>query len=322
MASPADRPARTLLDMTERGEDPRRPPLLELIVAGGSLLGVVLAVLGLDIDRTMRAVAISLLTLAAVLALVSLVAARFRRIALGGAVGMALVAVGVLALAPSGTPATTSAVNSPAPSGLVVSSLEVLAAGPERAAEVDVSLRNPGTTRVGLTEVEVTIVDSAVVQVCLFASATDVSGSYDLELPDHPAPGTVLRKTLHQEIGPDELDRFTLRLGAPQLEAKHPLDSYLYRVRVAIAHDGGTQPVELGEFVVEAQNGLSTDHYFPAARPATLEDAKGAFCGDSEECQRRILSCWNANRVPLERLLAGDPQLSEGAARAKTTLFG
>lgn len=304
--------------MTTPARDSQRPPLLELVVAAGSLLGVVLAVLGLDIDRTMRAVGITLLALAAASALLAIVVARFRRIALGGAVGLALVAVGVLALAP---PGTTSATTGPAPAGLVVSSLEVLAGGPERAAEVDVSLRNPGTSRVGLTEATVTIVDSAVIHICQFASASDLSASYDVELPDDPPSGTVLRKALHQEIGPDELDRFSLRFGLPPLET-HPLDSYLYRVRISVANDAGSPPAELGEFLVEAQTALSTDHYFPAPRPATLADARDGLCGDTTECQHRVQSCWNDNRVQLERILVDGPKLSESAAKARTVLFG
>ncbi len=307
--------------MTTPARDSHRPPLLELIVAAGSLLGVVLAVLGLDIDKTMRAVGITLLTLAAASALLAIVIASFQRIALGGAVGLALVAVGVLALAPPGSPGVTSAPTSPAPAGLVVSSLEVLAAGPERAAEIDVSLRNPGTSRVGLTEALVTIVDSAVIHVCQFASATDLSASYDIELPDDPPSGTVLRKALHQEIGADELDRFSLRFGLPALETRHPLDSYLYRVRISVAHDAGSPPAELGEFVVEAQTALSIDHYFPAPRPATLNDAEAGLCGDSVDCQHRIRSCWNDNRVRLARMLVDGPKLSESAAKAKTVLF-
>lgn len=305
--------------MTTPARDSHRPPLLELVVAAGSLLGVVLAVLSLDIDRTMRAVGITLLTLAAASALLAILIARFRRIALGGAVGLALLAVGVLALAP---PSAPSATTGPAPAGLVVSSLEVLPGGPERAAEVDVSLRNPGTSRVGLTEAMVTIVDSAVIHICQFASASDLSASYDIELPDDPQSGTVLRKALHQEIGPDELDRFSLRFGLPPLETRHPLDSYLYRVKITVANDAGSPPAELGEFLVEAQTALSTDHYFPAPRPATLDDARDGLCGDSAECQQRVQGCWNDNRVRLERMLVDGPRLSESAAKARTVLFG
>lgn len=311
--------------MTTPAGDPRRTPLLELILAAGSLLGLVLTVIGLDIDRTARAVGAVLLVLAAACGIGGIVVAQRRRLAIGASIALVLGAVGMLALAPPGGSAVAPGRPSTATPGLIVSSMEVLAAGPNRPATIDVSLRNPGGIRVGLTGAEVTILDFALIPVCVSAANTQVSAEYDLQLPDEPAPGTVLRRVLHQEIGPDALDRFTLRFKAPNAGPKaNELDSYVYRVRITVAQDGGLPPVDLGEFVVEGQNAVTgTDHYFPSRTPATLADARDhGLCQDDKACQEATRACWNANRAALERLLGDGARLSDGAHQARQTLFG
>ena len=311
--------------MTTPAGEPRRPPLLELILAAGSLLGLVLTVIGLDIDRTYRAIGAVLLVLAAAGGIAAIFVAPRRRLAIGASIALVVSAIGVLALAPPAGSAIAPGRPSTATAGLVVSSVEVLAAGPNRPATVDVSLRNPGGIRVGLTEAEVTILDFAVIPVCVSAANTEVSADYDLQLPNEPAPGTVLRRVLHQEIGPDELDRFALRFKAPDAGPKaSELDSYVYRVRITVAQDGGLPTVNLGEFVIEGQNAVTgTDHYFPSHEPATLADARDhGLCQDDTACQQAIRTCWNANRAALERLLGEGARLSEGAAQARQALFG
>ena len=311
--------------MTTPAGEPRRPPLLELILAAGSLLGLVLTVIGLDIDRTYRAIGAVLLVLAAAAGIGAIFVAQRRRLAIGASLVLVVSAIGVLALAPPAGSAIAPGRPSTAAPGLIVSSVEVLAAGPNRPATVDVSLRNPGATRVGLSEVEVTILDFALIPVCVSAANTQVSADYDLQLPDEPAPGAVLRKVLHQEIGPDELDRFALRFKAPDGGPKaSELDSYVYRVRITVAQDGGLPTVDLGEFVVEGQNAVTgTDHYFPSRQPATLADARDhGLCQDDTACQQATRTCWNTNRAALERLLGDGGSLSDGAAEARKALFG
>ncbi len=311
--------------MTTPAADPRRPPLLEIMLAVGSLLGLVLTVIGLDIDRTFRTVGAVLLVLAAAGGIAAIVAARWRRAAVVASTCFVVAAVGVLAFAPpSGSSPGTPTVppNPSAPPALIVSSVEVVAAGPSQAATVDLSLRNPGATRVGLTRAQVTILDHALIPVCVSAANTEVSADYDLTLPENPAPGAQLTKVLHQEIGPDELDRFTLRFGTPT--PVRPLDSYVYRVRITISTDNGQPPVTVGEFLLEGPNGIvGTDHYFPSQTPATLADARDhGLCGDDVACQRQTQACWNRNRDSLERLLGDGTKLSDGAEQAKRTLFG
>lgn len=307
-------------------EDAKKPPLLEILLAVGSLLGLVMGVIGLDIDRTFRAVGAVLMLAALGSGIAAIFATRAKRVALLASATLLAAAVGVLAFAPPPAPAPAPTPTPSATPPLVVTATEVLSPGKDRPGTLDITLRNPTGGTVGLSKATVTVDGFARLAACVYGSNTQISGSYDLQLPDDPAPGTTLTKVLHQQLDAGATDRFTLGFAAPTRPAngKDPEDLavYLYRLRVAVAVDNGTS-VDLGTFVLETRNPLGSDvtHYLPGKLPATDADARASsLCGDDAACRAQVVACWNANRDAIGRLSAGHPGMSETMTRATTAL--
>lgn len=307
-------------------EEPKKPPLLEILLAVGSLLGLVMGVIGLDIDRTFRAVGAVLLLAALSSGIAAIFLGKAKRVALIASAGLLAAAVGVLAFAPPPAPAPPPTPTPSATPPLVVTATEVLPPTEDRPGTLDVTLRNPGGATVGLSKVTVTVDGFARLAACVYGSNTQISGTYDLQLPDDPRPGTTVTKVLHQQVEAGATDRFTLGLAGPtrRTNGKDPegLAVYLYRLRVAVAVDNGTT-VDLGAYVVETRNNLGTDvtYYLPGTLPATDEVAREkSLCGDDQACLDQVVACWNTNRDAIARLSAGNPGVSETVARARAAL--
>jgi hypothetical protein len=237
-------------------------------------------------------------------------------------------AVAILTLAPDPVAPSPAPTPTPGPQ-LKLSQVEVIAPdGKGSLATLDVTVRNDGDRVAVLTGVDLTIDGFGFLPACIFGSNLEVTGSYQVSLPDSPEPGTVLRVTLHQQVEAGAVDRFTIALKAPGDHAgtqAGSLGSFVYLLRMSVAQDGSGPAVAADPVLVEAGNGLDANgtFYFAADREATAADAgTGGVCGGEGECVRSQVSCWNANRATLLPLLAVRAKRSEGGDAAAAALGG
>lgn len=306
------------------GEQRGRSPLdgKDWLGAAGSVLAIALSVLGMNLEPAFRTAAVVLMLLAAGTGVAAIVLPRHRRITTTAAVVLVVAAVGILAFAPTPRPQPEP---SPTP-GPQLALSQVVVVPPDGAGSVatlDVTVRNDGD-RVGvLTAVELSVDDFAYLPPCLYGSDLEVTGEYEAVLPDDPAGGDVVRVTLHQQIEPGAVDRFTIGLKAPQREGLGVLASYVYLLRVSVLQDRAGPAVAAGPVLVDAGSALDSDgtFYFGAPRDATAADAgSGGLCGGETDCVRQQVACWNANRAALLPLLAVPATRSPGGDAAAADL--
>ncbi len=307
------------------------PPGLERrdwLGAGGSVLAIALSVLGLNKDPVFRAWAVALMLLAAATGITAILVSRFRRYTTAAAIVLVVASVAILTLAPE--PAGPPPAPSPTPGPqLSVSQVGVVAPdGTGAPAALDITVRNDGDRVAVLTGVDLTLDAFGFLPACIFGSNTEVSGTYQATLPDEPKAGQVVRVTLHQQVEPGGVDRFTIGLRAPAEHAGTPsgaIGSFLYLMRVFVAQDAAGPAIAAGPVLVDAGNALDANgtFYFGAARDATAADAgTGGVCGGEEDCVSRQVRCWNANRATLLPLLTVPAIRSQGGDVAAAALAG
>lgn len=193
-------------------------------------------------------------------------------------------------------------------------------------ATVDLTIRNSGSKRAALTALEITILDFKHVEGCSCGGDVPITGKYDIKLPENPKVGQKITMVLHQQIGPDALDRILVRFAGPKGNGKGSCtsaESFVYLVEIGIAQDGDRPTVSMGRYLIETKNAIiELNHYLGVARKVTPDDAVGnTLCSsDDQACIQQQCDCWNRNRNSLLKLFAPGVHLSEGAQNARKQL--
>jgi len=292
----------------------------------GSVLAILLSVIGLNKQPLFRGWAVALMLLAAGVGVLAIVIRRYRRVTTSAAVVLVVASVAILIAAPE--PGQPQPEPSPSPGPRVlVSKVDVIAPdGQGSVAVLDVTVRNDGDRPAVLTELDLAIDAFGYLPPCLSGSNLEVTGTYSATLPDSPGPGAVVTVSLHQQVEPGGVDRFTVGLKAPAGHAGDDLGaiaSYVYAGSVRVQQDAaGAQPDPV-PVVIDAGTGLDANgtFYFAAPRPATASDVgTGGICGGESGCVGAQVDCWNANRTTLLPLLARPGSRSQGAQAATASL--
>jgi hypothetical protein len=119
---------------------------------------------------------------------------------------------------------------------------------------VEVRLHNTGTRRSVLTSARFTITDFARITPCGLGAGLVASARYDVVLPIARRPGQV------------QADRFVFRLGVGKAIDEILGLTLVYELRVAVAHDNESEPVDVGRVVVALPGASSPAdlQFFPA----------------------------------------------------------
>lgn len=307
---------------------PSQAPLghKDWIGVAGSVMAILLSVIGLNKQPVFSGWAVALMVLAAGVGVLAIVVRKYRRLTTSAAVVLVVAALAILIVAPAPTQPQPDPTPTPGPK-VLVSKIDVVAPdGQGSVATLDVTVRNDGDRPAVLTELDLTIDAYGYLPPCLSGSNLEVTGTYAATLPDNPGPGAVVAVSLHQEVEPGGVDRFTVGLKAPTGHGGDDLGaiaSYVYAGHVQVQQDAaGAQPKPV-PVVVDAGAALDANgtFYLAAARDATAADVgTGGLCGGDSECVRRQVACWNANRTTLLPLLALPGARSTGAQAATTAL--
>jgi hypothetical protein len=297
------------------------------IGVAGSLLAILLSVIGLNKQPLFRGWAVALMLLAAGVGVLAIAVRRYRRVTTSAAVVLVVASLAILIAAPD--PVEPGPAPSPTPGPrLLISKVDVIAPdGAGSVAVLDVTVRNDGDRPAVLTELDLVIDAFGYLPPCLFGSNLEVTGTYAATLPDNPGPAEVVAVSLHQQVEPGAVDRFTVGLKAPD---GHPGDdlgaiaSYVYAGSVRLQQDAAGTAPDAVPVVIDAGSALDANgtFYFGAARNATAADVgTGGLCSGESGCVNQQVACWNANRATLLPLL-GKPGNRSPGARAATTALG
>ena len=176
----------------------------------------------------------------------------------------------------------------------------------DKPAGLDIKLHNTGGRRVVLAKADVNIEDVTRLDLCYTQGDLPSSNGYSAVLP---VTASAVSVPLHQQLGPDEADRFSLTFGvrARDIHGKAAGDAphmYLVRVSVSITHDGSRLPLPLGQFIFSAPSlPFGVVWYWPKAlEGATRKGLAQNFGLDFP--YEDYMPCWRANTTHLRNKLA------------------
>jgi hypothetical protein len=114
---------------------------------------------------------------------------------------------------------------------------------------VEVIVRNGGAGRAVISRAEIKILRMYSLPLCWTQGSLPVSEIYGAQLPVDAKPGDVVEVPLHQQVGPNQADRFEIGVSAigEVLEGKSELSGlYLFEFEVSLAHDGEETALPIG----------------------------------------------------------------------------
>ena len=202
---------------------------------------------------------------------------------------------------------------------------------PPQKPALELLVRNGGRGTAVISRAEIEVLRVYSLPLCFTQGALPVSESYGVRLPPDAKPGETIEAPLHQQVGTSEADRFKIRLsvdldrvreygvaagelGAEEGDGQLP-GFYIFEIAVALVHDGGGAPLEMGTALVSLPG-------LPLGGEYLLEE--GGFKRVTEtfltskpllEIWGEPISCWQANGRTAMRARGSDgtrsPQLEE-----------
>jgi len=116
------------------------------------------------------------------------------------------------------------------------------------AAVLDISVQNKGTARVVLRRAVVKVERFTTIHVCNTQGELEVTGEYDLSLPSPAEVGYTASKKVNQQVGPDEADRFQIRLQNKDIKKVHKVS--FYSLDVTIETNGSPAFIHAGKAMI------------------------------------------------------------------------
>jgi hypothetical protein len=180
---------------------------------------------------------------------------------------------------------------------------------PGRPSQLDVTLRNVGSSVSVLKRAELKVLDFGLIEICQAGGGLEPTAAYDVTLPSEPKIGETIDAKVSQQIKPNEADRFLLRLNVSN-EAMQ-FGSHLYQLDVRLYHDTSETPLELGKVVVSLP-------YDPS--PQDFPAANAQYYPEKERNLASPWGCYVKNEAEMRRLLSREgvrsSELNEGLLRA------
>lgn len=115
--------------------------------------------------------------------------------------------------------------------------VDILPEGFSESVTVELKIRNAGGSVAFLKEAEFLFSDVQANPLCAYPTAVPVSATYDVELPS-AMPASAVSTKISQSIGPNEVERFVLRVGT---SFDDPGGWVLYRFRIRLYYNEGRE---------------------------------------------------------------------------------
>jgi hypothetical protein len=177
---------------------------------------------------------------------------------------------------------------------------------------LEVKLYNEGDGRAVISRASFQIVDVADLEWCpdFAGSGTGLTGRYSVHLPTDGSVGQIQSRRVHQDLGPDEADRFSFIFETPDLE---PPTVKIYSLDASLTYHGAEEPLEVGRIVVVTPGALA-----PAEFPyylARVRQGRRIARETGVVLLPGSARCWRENRRRLARVVASDGQLTPTVER-------
>lgn len=166
---------------------------------------------------------------------------------------------------------------------------------------LEVTLHNTGGRRVVIDAARVEVRRVQKLRRCASQDDLLLSHVYGLLLPANAHEGDAVEMPLHQQVGPDEADRFRVELST-KLPPSDQTSLYLFEVAVSLRNDGPQSELPLGTAVVGLPELPAPGEYYWDA--GTLDVLHNFALGEPDYARylrQHALPCWRANTRALEQ---------------------
>jgi hypothetical protein len=174
----------------------------------------------------------------------------------------------------------------------------------EGRARVEVTLHNMGNRRVVIDRADVEVRDVYELRRCASQDDIPISRSYGLPLPIEAKTGDVFSAPLHQQVGPDEADRFSIAMSTKP-PANNPASLFLFKIDLSLQTNAPKPGLPLGDAVIGLPELPSAGRYYwTAETPQILERFLIGSPSYIGELRRFSMPCWRANTAALRQAAA------------------
>jgi hypothetical protein len=218
---------------------------------------------------------------------------------------LAAAAVAVPLVAISGNGSSSAVVPKPVrPAKLKVDSVVVsdYGKGLHPKPHLEVILHNLGGTRAVIDAASIVVTEVAAVKRCASQDDIPLSAVYGAVLPHHPSSRPVV-VPLHDQVGPDGVDRFKILLSTP-LGKPDPATYYLFHIKLTLLNDSPEAALPVASALVSLPEIPDQGEYF--WNHQTIGLLKGFEAGGrpASELWAEAMPCWRHNTKILRRALA------------------
>jgi hypothetical protein len=162
-----------------------------------------------------------------------------------------------------------------------------------------VTLHNIGQRLIVVDGAEVEVQRVFKLRRCASQGDIVLSHVYGLFLPADARQGQKFRTPLHQQVGPDEADRFRIELSTKLPEADQT-SVYLFEIAVRLRDDSSSTALSLGKAVIGLPE-LPTpgEYYWNSSTPKVLEELVASSPDYVRYLQHVAIPCWLSNAASL-----------------------
>jgi len=167
--------------------------------------------------------------------------------------------------------------------------------GPTPNPRLEIAVHNIGARRVVIDQARVEVKRIYELKRCASQDDLPLSNSYGLTLPVNAQKGDVFDQPLHQQVGPDEADRFAIALSAGPLRDR-PSSVFLFEIKVGLFSDGPRPMLSAGTAQVSLPKLPLIGEYFWGE--GTRQILHGFVIEGGEivkELRRFSMPCWRSN---------------------------
>lgn len=195
-------------------------------------------------------------------------------------------------------------------------SLQMPEPGPGEKSEVQIILHNVGNERSIIKRAVVRILHSDQMHLCFSQGSLGLSESYDVTLPDSPAPGQIVEVPLHEQLASDEADRFALSFRPePPTTAEATTQGptiYLYQLELLLLHDVSNTPVRLGKVLLALPMAPEPEEFYWASKLESPSVRASGLSTWGAGYYAKLMPCWRSNSLVLRQFLALAGERSPG----------
>lgn len=179
-----------------------------------------------------------------------------------------------------------------------------------RHASLEVVVHNFGGRLVVIDGIRIKVRQVYEIGRCTTQGDLILSNSYGVLLPLGAKFGYTVEKPLHQQIGPDQADRFGISFGTRVSRDSEPA-VYLFEVEAALLNDGPRNALPMGRAILSLPDTPSSGQYFWGE--GTIKTLKALEGGESQSPRQmwaEAMPCWRTNTGILRQFLDGDAERS------------